>query len=298
MRHLISINDLTQAKLLQLLAQAQGFIEHDHIRDQALLTGVTVANLFFEPSTRTHASFDLAAQKLNAHVLNLNVNNSSASKGETLTDTVLNLQAMGTDIFVVRHRDNVMQEVAQVLKPKVRLINAGEGCGEHPTQALLDLLTIQQYKPDFKSLSVAIVGDLLHSRVAHSTIAGLKLLGCRDIRLIAPSNLLPSDTHGATTYDDLTKGIKDADVVMMLRIQRERMQSGTIADDQEYIKRFQLNAKLLKLAKPDAIVMHPGPMNRGVEITDDVADGKQSVILQQVHNGVAVRMAILADREL
>lgn len=295
-RHFIDIKDFTQQQLLQLLESAQGFIKNNIVEDRALLTGKTVTNLFFEPSTRTHASFDLAAQKLNAHVINLNIENSSATKGETVTDTVANLQAMGVDIFVVRHRERVMREIANILKPSVRLINAGEGASSHPTQAMLDLLTIQQCKKNFNNLRVAIVGDLKHSRVARSTIAGLQILGCTDIVLIGPKNLLPDDITFVTQETDMKTGLKNTDVIIMLRIQKERMVSGLIHNEQEYIDHYQLNAEKLAYAKKDAIVMHPGPMNRGIEITDEVADGPQSVILQQVRNGVAVRMAILAGK--
>lgn len=293
-RHFIAINDFAREQLLQLLQEAQSFINDEIVEDRALLTGKAVANLFFEASTRTHVSFDLAAQKLNAHVINVNINNSSMSKGETVLDTVANLQAMGVEIFVVRHREQVMQQIAKILQPKVRLINAGEGASGHPTQAVLDLLTIRQCKKNFDNLRIAIVGDLKHSRVARSTIAGLQILGCKEIVLVGPKNLLPDDIANVTLETDMAMGLKNVDVVIMLRIQKERMVSGLIHNEHEYIEHYQLNTEKLAYAKKDAIVMHPGPINRGIEITDDVADGAQSVILQQVRNGVAVRMAILA----
>lgn len=293
MQHFLDINDFSREQLLAILARAQAFIQQDLVRDEALLTGKTVANLFFEPSTRTHASFDLAAQKLNAHVLNLDIQNSSTKKGESLLDTVLTLQAMGVNIFVLRHSESVMRSVAEILNPGVRLINAGEGCGGHPTQALLDVLTIQQHHKNFDNLAIAIIGDVLHSRVARSTIAALKMLGCQDIRLIGPKNLLPTDIEGVRHEVDLATGINNVDVIMMLRLQHERMRVMFVDDPQNYVAEYQLNKKTLALAKPGAIVMHPGPINRGVELTDEIADSEQSVILRQVKNGVAVRMAVL-----
>tara|TARA_R110000868_G_scaffold158036_3_gene385787 strand:+ start:34646 stop:35551 length:906 start_codon:yes stop_codon:yes gene_type:complete len=298
MQHLININQFSQAELTAILDKAQQFVDSAaHIEDAPALTGKTVANLFFENSTRTLCSFELAAKKLSAHVLNLNVSTSSTQKGETVLDTIATIEAMGVDVFVVRHGDDgIMQVIAEYLGDKAHVVNAGEGSASHPTQALLDLLTIRQHKLDFKNLSIAIVGDILHSRVARSQIAALKIMGVKDIRVIAPQTLLPEDVieQGVKIYSDFNEGIKDVDVVSMLRIQHERMISDLIPNKEVYFNEYALTQQRLAYAKPDAIVMHPGPMNREVEIASDVADGEQSVILQQVKNGVAVRMAVLS----
>jgi aspartate carbamoyltransferase catalytic subunit len=298
MQHYIRVTDFTQAQLLKLLQHAQSFIHHNSVCSKPLLSNIAVANLFFEPSTRTLASFELAAKKLNADVLTLPIETSSVNKGETVLDTVKNLEAMGVKKFVVRHKQTIMQELAEQLNSTSQLICAGEGAEHHPSQALLDMLTIQQHKKNFENLAVTIVGDVLHSRVARSDIRALKILGCNDIRLVAPQQFLPTDLDGLTVEIDFDKAVADVDVIIMLRIQHERLPSEMKINHQQYIAQYQLNAQRLAKAKSNAIVMHPGPMNRGVEITNEIADGPQSVILQQVHNGVAARMAILTMNEV
>jgi aspartate carbamoyltransferase catalytic subunit len=262
-----------------------------------LLTGQTVANLFFEASTRTRASFELAAKRLSADVLNLDVNTSSRQKGESILDTIYTLQAMQVDMFVIRDASTgIPAEIASHVDSHVSVLNAGESDVSHPTQGLLDLMTIQQHKPDIGALSVAIIGDIKHSRVARSAYQALSKLDVGELRIVGPMELLPEDGfEDATRCTTLEKGIRDADVVMTLRIQRERFtELSEIPDPQEYFRRFGLTEETLGMAKPDAIVMHPGPMNRGVEIDVNVADGSQSVIQDQVSNGLAVRMAVLA----
>lgn len=299
MQHFISIDDFNREQLLALLDHAQQFYDANNtIASKPLLTHKAVANLFFEPSTRTLVSFELAAKKLHADVITLPVAQSSTNKGETIVDTIKNLEAMGIEKFIVRHKQTVMADIAKHLKASSQLICAGEGTQHHPSQALLDMLTIQQHKKTVENLSVAIVGDVLHSRVAHSDVSALKLLGCKDIRLCGPENLLPAGISGVTTETNFDKAITDADVVMMLRIQHERLPADIQLDEQQYIAQYQLTAQRLVSARSDAIVMHPGPINREVEITGEVADGPQSVIFQQVHNGVAARMAILTMHEV
>ncbi|HEX6929018.1 MAG TPA: aspartate carbamoyltransferase catalytic subunit [Gammaproteobacteria bacterium] len=298
LRHLLSLDGLGAVRLTALLKRAQEFVARpgERIEPRDDLRGITVANLFFEASTRTRASFELAGRRLAADVLNLDINLSSAAKGETVLDTVLTLQAMNVDVFVIRHAESgIPQMVADNVAPHVAVINAGESHANHPTQGLLDALTIRQHKPDFPGLRVAIVGDIRHSRVARSAIHALAALGVRDLRLVGPESLLPGDERlPGARFTDMDAGIAGCDVVMMLRIQKERMQAGSIPDSAEYHRRFGMDERRLGIIQPDAIVMHPGPMNRGVEISDAVADGAQSVILEQVNNGVAVRMAVLA----
>ncbi|WP_134552263.1 aspartate carbamoyltransferase catalytic subunit, partial [Pseudomonas aeruginosa] len=249
-------------------------------------------------STRTRTTFELAAQRLSADVISLNVSTSSTSKGETLTDTLRNLEAMAADMFVVRHSDSgAAHFIAEHVSPNVAVINGGDGRHAHPTQGMLDMLTIRRHKGNFEQLSVAIVGDILHSRVARSNMLALKTLGCPDIRVIAPRTLLPiglEEQYGVRVFTNADEGLKDVDVVIMLRLQRERMQGGLLPSEGEFFKLYGLTEKRLKLAKPDAIVMHPGPINRGVEIESAVADGAQSVILNQVTYGIAIRMAVLS----
>ena len=300
MRHLLSLEQLTRDEILRLLDTAQA------LRPQALgrsahrpLRGLTVANLFFEPSTRTRASFQLAAERLGADVLNFEAESSSTRKGETLTDTLRNLEAMGASLFVVRHaHSSVPASLAAAALPGSSVISAGDGRHSHPTQGLLDMLTIRQRKgEDFSRLSVAIVGDIRHSRVARSDAQALRTLGVKDLRLAAPASLLPDPGEpcfaAAQVVDSLDAALQGCDVVMTLRLQRERMDEGLVASLEEYYRDWGLSPERLTLARPDAIVMHPGPMNRGVEIADAVADGPQSVILEQVSNGVAARMAVL-----
>jgi aspartate carbamoyltransferase catalytic subunit len=295
--HLLTLAHLTPESIHSILKTANTFLPvNGHIQKTADLAGKTIANVFFEPSTRTRTTFEIAAKKLSADVLNFNAQLSSISKGETLLDTLHNLLAMYCDMFIIRHNDSgAAHFVAEHLPPEIPIINAGDGQHSHPTQALLDMLTIQLLKHDFTQLRVAIVGDILHSRVARSQLYALHLLGVPEIRVIAPKTLLPAAIHemGVRVYHDIDSGIRDVDVVMLLRLQRERMLSGLLPDEHEYFQEFGLTSDRLHLAKPDAIVMHPGPINRGVEIASDVADGKQSVILQQVSNGIALRMAVL-----
>jgi aspartate carbamoyltransferase catalytic subunit len=299
LRHLITLDGLSRSEITALLDMAQFYVRKPHelpARDQSL-SGHTVANLFFEPSTRTRVSFELAALRLGADVVNLDMQTSSRVKGETVLDTIYTLQAMHADVLIMRDAEpGLPAQVAQYVAPHVSILNAGEAHISHPTQGLLDVLTIRQHKPDFSKLSVLIVGDLMHSRVARSTWRALNTLGVGEVRIAGPEHLLPpaDEFPGASRFTNIDKAIKDVDVVMTLRIQKERMTSAHIPDDYVYCREYGLTVERLALAKPDAIVMHPAPMNRGVEITDAVADGKQSVIQQQVTNGVAVRMAVLA----
>ena len=297
LRHLLSLEGLGRQALTTLLDRAETFrvTPGDAPRRHSALTGRTVANLFFEPSTRTRASFELAARRLGADVLNLEIGSSSAVKGESHEDTLYTLEAMSVDVFVVRHSEpGVPALMAAHAAPHVHVLNAGEAHLSHPTQGLLDAFTIRRHKKDFAHLSVAIVGDIKHSRVARSAVQAFTILGTRDIRLAGPKTLLPKkgELRGAL-FTDADKAIAGADVVMMLRIQKERMRRASVPSAAAYFKRYGLDARRLKLAKPGAIVMHPGPMNRGIEIAADVADGPQSVIREQVRNGVAVRMAVL-----
>ena len=297
LKHLLTLEGVARQTLTALLDRADSFrvIPGEAPRRHTWLAGRTVANLFFEPSTRTRASFELAARRLGADVLNLDIAASSAVKGESLEDTLYTLEAMNVDVFVVRHKDEGVQALmARHAAPHVHVLNAGEAHLSHPTQGLLDVFTIRRHKKDFSKLSVAIVGDIKHSRVARSAVRALVTLGTRDIRLAGPKSLLPKKGEiKGELFTDTDKAVAGADVVMMLRIQKERMQKAAVPSAAAYFKRYGLDAKRLKLAKPGAIVMHPGPMNRGIEIAPEVADGPQSVIREQVTNGVAVRMAVL-----
>jgi aspartate carbamoyltransferase catalytic subunit len=299
LRHLLTLDGLSREELTRLLDLAQFYVRFPGelpARDQSLW-GRSVANLFFEPSTRTRVSFELAARRLGADVVNLDMQGSSRVKGETVLDTIYTLQAMQVDVFVMRDAEpGLPAHVAAHVAPHVSVLNAGEAHVSHPTQGLLDALTIRQRKGDFAPLTVAIVGDLRHSRVARSTGRALLTLGVGELRLVSPASLMPEpgELAGATRHHTLAAGIRDADVVMALRIQRERMTGSDSPDADAFYREWGVSAANLRHAKPDAIVMHPGPMNRGVEITDAVADGPQSVIRQQVTNGVAVRMAVLA----
>lgn len=297
--HLLSIDGLPKKNLIQILDTAENFVgvSEREIKKTPLLHGKTVCNLFFENSTRTRTTFEIAAKRLSADVISLNVATSSQSKGETILDTVDNLIAMHADIFVVRHGESgAAHFIARNVPPHIHVVNAGDGRHSHPTQGLLDVFTIRKYKPDMHNLRVAIIGDILHSRVARSEIHALTILGVPEIRVIAPKTLLPADVEklGVHVYHDINKGLKDVDVVMMLRIQNERMDGALLPSSQEYYKTYGLTQEKLNLAKPDAIVLHPGPMNRGVEIESMVADGAQSVILPQVTYGIAVRMAVMS----
>jgi aspartate carbamoyltransferase catalytic subunit len=299
LRHLLTLEGLSPDELEQLLDLAQFYVRTPGDmppRDQSL-AGRTVANLFFEPSTRTRVSFELAATRLGADVVNLDLQSSSRVKGETVLDTIYTLQSMLVDVFVMRDAEpGLPAYVASHVAPHVSVLNAGEAHVSHPTQGLLDTLTIRQHKGDLKSLSVAVVGDVLHSRVARSTGRALLTLGVGELRLVSPASLMPGadELAGAQRFNTLAEGIRGADVVMALRIQRERMPEAASLDADTFNREWGVTAENLRLAKPGAIVMHPGPMNRGVEITSEVADGPQSVIRDQVRNGVAVRMAVLA----
>ena len=299
LKHLLSIEGLPRAILNQILDTAESFtgVSEREVKKVPLLRGKTVCNIFFENSTRTRTTFELAAKRLSADVVSLNVGTSSQSKGETILDTVDNLIAMHADMFVIRHaQSGAAHFIAQHVPADIHVINAGDGRHSHPTQGLLDVFTIRRYKPDMHNLRVAIVGDVLHSRVARSEIHALTTLGVPEVRVIAPKTLLPTDVEklGVQVYHDMHAGLKDVDVVMMLRLQNERMSGALLPSAQEYFKCYGLTEEKLALAKPDAIVMHPGPMNRGVEIDSAVADGTQSVILPQVTYGIAVRMAVMS----
>lgn len=299
LHHLLSLEGLPAAVMWQILDTAQSFVgvTQREVKKVPLLRGKAVFNLFFEPSTRTRTTFEIAAKRLSADVINLAINVSSASKGETVLDTVANLSAMQADMFIVRHAaSGAPYLIARHVGPEIHVINAGDGRHAHPTQGLLDMFTIRHYKKDFSRLRIAIVGDILHSRVARSQIHALTTLGCPEIRVIGPKTLLPNDVEklGVHVYHDMAKGLKDVDVVMMLRLQNERMQGALLPSAQEFYKYYGLTDEKLALAKPDAIVLHPGPMNRGVEIDSSVADGAHSVILPQVTFGIAVRMAVMS----
>jgi aspartate carbamoyltransferase catalytic subunit len=299
LRHLLSLKGLDQSLLTELLDAAENYLTAPGAlpaRSQAL-AGRTIGNLFFEPSTRTRASFDLAGRRLGADVLNLDVNTSSRKKGESILDTIYTLQAMHVDVMVVRDAsDGVPAYIARHVADHVSVLNAGESDVSHPTQGLLDLLTIRQHNADFRNLAVAIVGDIQHSRVAMSASEALQTMGIGELRLISPPALAPDTARfpGARIVDNLAEGLKDADVVMALRIQRERIGNlDGVPGIDEYFANYGVSHESMKHAKPDAIVMHPGPMNRGIEIEGSLADGPRSVITKQVTNGVAVRMAVL-----
>ncbi|WP_293935655.1 aspartate carbamoyltransferase catalytic subunit [Iodobacter sp.] len=297
--HLLSTEGLPKRILTQILDQAALYVENGELLNQKWpdLAGTSVFNLFFENSTRTRTTFELAAKRLSGDVSSLNIQASSTAKGETLLDTIHNLEAMGANLFVVRHSESgAAHLIAKHVKKGIAVVNAGDGRHAHPTQAMLDMFTIRHFKGDFTKLRVAIVGDVLHSRVARSQIHALSTLGCPDIRVIAPKTLLPTGIEqlGVHVYHDMAEGLKDVDVIAMLRLQNERMAGAFLPSTQEFFKYYGLTPEKLALAKPDAIVMHPGPMNRGVEIDSAVADGPQAVILPQVTFGIAVRMAVLA----
>ena len=296
LHHLLTLEGLPAEILWQILDTAKSFVG-TKVKKVPLLRGKSVFNVFFEPSTRTRTTFEIAAKRLSADVINLNVTVSSQSKGESLLDTVDNLSAMHADMFVVRHGESGAPHfIARHVAPDIHVINAGDGRHSHPTQGLLDMYTIRHYKKDFSNLRVAIVGDVLHSRVARSQIHALTTLGCPEIRVIGPKTLLPAHVEqlGVHVYHDMRQGLKDVDVVTMLRLQNERMQGALLPSAQEFYKFYGLTDDKLAGAKPDAIVLHPGPMNRGVEIDSSVADGKQSVILPQVTFGIAIRMAVMS----
>ena len=299
LRHFLSIEGLSRELLVRIMDTAESFasVTEQTVKKVPLLRGKTIVNLFFENSTRTRTTFELAAKRLSADVLNINIATSATSKGESLLDTIRNLEAMHVDMFVVRHAESgAAHFVARHVAPHISVINAGDGRHAHPTQAMLDMFTIRRLKGDFAPLRVAIVGDILHSRVARSQIHALNTLGVGEVRVVAPRTLLPTgmETLGVKVFYDLQDGLADVDVIMMLRLQKERMGGAFLPSEHEYFARFGLTEERLRPAKADVIVMHPGPINRGVEIDSRVADGPHSVILQQVSHGIGVRMAIMS----
>jgi len=299
LRHFLTIDGLSREFLVRLMDVAESFgsVTEQQVKKVPLLRGKTVVNLFFENSTRTRTTFELAAKRLSADVLNVNIATSSASKGESLLDTIRNIEAMHVDMFVVRHAESgAAHFIARHVAPHISVVNGGDGSHSHPTQAMLDMFTIRKLKGNFSTLKVAIVGDILHSRVARSEILALNTLGAAEVRVVAPKTLLPpsAESLGVKVFYDLDQGLDSVDVVIMLRLQKERMSGAFLPSEHEYFSCFGLTEQRLAQAKPDAIVMHPGPINRGVEIDSRVADGPQSVILQQVSNGIAVRMAVMS----
>jgi aspartate carbamoyltransferase catalytic subunit len=299
LRHLLTVEGLPPAILLQILDTAASFVSvtEREVKKVPLLRGKAIFNLFFESSTRTRTTFEIAAKRLSADVVNLNIATSSQTKGETLLDTVANLSAMHADMFIVRHaQSGAAHLIARNVGPDIHVVNAGDGRHAHPTQALLDMFTIRQFKGGFGHLRVAIVGDVLHSRVARSEIHALTTLGVPEVRVIGPRTLMPSHVEqlGVRVFHDMEAGLRDVDVVIMLRLQNERMDGALLPSPQEFFKYYGLTPDKLARARPDAIVMHPGPMNRGIEIDSSVADGGQSVILPQVTFGIAVRMAVMS----
>lgn len=296
LQHFLDIQGLKRETLVRILDIAESFAKTPN-KKFPLLRGKTIVNLFFENSTRTRTTFELAAKRLSADVLNMNIATSATSKGESLLDTLRNLEAMQCDQFIIRHAESgAAQFIANQVAPHISVVNAGDGQHAHPTQAMLDMFTIRHHKKDFHKLNVAIVGDIAHSRVARSQIHALNTLQTREVRVIGPTTLIPADVEklGVHVYHSMEEGLKDADVIIMLRLQNERMHEALLPSQSEFFTYYGLTNKRLKLAKPDAIVMHPGPTNRGVEIESSVADGPQSVILQQVTFGIAVRMAVLS----
>ena len=300
LRHLLTLDGLSRERVIALLDRAEALREQSRggTRKLDLLAERTVMNLFFEPSTRTRTSFDLAAQRLGAQVINFDIASSSTTKGESLLDTVHTLEAMHCDAFVVRHKESGTPAlVARHLRSRAAVLNAGDGNHAHPTQGLLDVLTLRRYRPDFSALRVVICGDVRHSRVARSDAHALRALGVRELRLCAPEELAPESGEfpNCRFFDNFDQAIAGVDVVIMLRLQKERMQAASIPSEDDYFRRYGLSAVRLARANPECLVLHPGPINRGVEIADEVADGAQSLILEQVANGVFVRMAVLAE---
>jgi aspartate carbamoyltransferase catalytic subunit len=295
----LTLEGLKRELLVEILDTAESFtsVTGQAVKKVPLLRGKTLVNLFFEASTRTLTTFELAAKRLSADVLKINVSTSATSKGESLLDMLRNLEAMHCDMFIVRHGESgAAHFIASHVAPHISVINAGDGRHAHPTQALLDMFTIRRHKGEFGPLTVAIVGDIMHSRVARSQIHALTTLGVDEVRVVGPKTLIPKavETLGVHVYHDMEYGLEDADVVIMLRLQKERMQGALLPSEHEYYQRYGLTMDKLAAAKTDAIVMHPGPINRGVEIQSEVADSAQSVILEQVSNGVAVRMAVMS----
>lgn len=300
LKHFLSIEGLRRHHLEEILDVASQFVsqsEQPAVKKVPILRGKTIVNLFFEASTRTRTTFELAAKRLSADVINLNISTSATSKGESLMDMLHNLEAMHCDMFVVRHNQSgAAHFIAQHVSPHISVVNAGDGCHAHPSQAMLDMLTIRQHKQNFADLKVAIVGDILHSRVARSQIHALTTLGVSEVRVVGPKTLIPQEVEvlGVHVYHNTAQALKDVDVIIMLRLQKERMQGALLPSPSEYFHQYGLTDEKLAMAKDDVIVMHPGPINRGVEIASNIADGKHSVILQQVSNGIAIRMAVMS----
>ncbi len=300
LKHFLSIEGFKRQHLVNILDAAEPFAnaQQQAIKKVPILRGKTIVNLFFEASTRTRTTFELAAKRLSADVLNININTSATSKGESLLDMLRNLEAMHCDMFIVRHKQSgAAHFIAQHVSPHISVINAGDGCHAHPSQAMLDMFTIRRHKQQFADLKVVIVGDILHSRVARSQIHALTTLGVTEVRVVGPKTLIPSgvETLGVHVYHDFQAALKGADVIIMLRLQKERMQGALLPSEGEYYQQYGLTEEKLSYAKPDAIVMHPGPINRGVEIASSIADGPRSVILEQVTNGIAIRMALMSQ---
>jgi len=299
LQHLLCIEGLSRQIIDEIFVRADSFLDlkNNNVKKTDLLNGKTICNLFFENSTRTRTTFEIAAKKLSADVINLNVSTSSQSKGESILDTINNLIAMHADMFVIRHNQSgAAHFIAKNIDQNIKVVNAGDGYHSHPTQGLLDAFTIRHYKKDFKNLKIAIIGDIKHSRVARSEINALNILGVPELRVIAPQTLMPFGVKdlGVIPFDNLDHGVKDVDVIMMLRLQKERMDSALIPSQEEYFKTYGLTSKRVELANPDCIIMHPGPMNRGVEIESSVADSNKAVILPQVSFGIAIRMAVMS----
>jgi len=295
MKHLTDIKQLSASQIQRIFELAEQIKSSSKKKNSKRLRGKTIANLFFENSTRTLVSFELAGKRLGAHVVNVDLSRSSTTKGESLKDTLLTLQAMQIDSFVIRHPENhICRQIEAWLQPTIRLVNAGDGNHQHPTQALLDIYTILQHKKNIESLKISIIGDIKHSRVANSLVDALHILGNRKVHLYGPQQLLPLSNDKAHICTSMQSTLEQSDVIVMLRIQKERMAEHNIPDLENYHQNFGLNRKTLGLANPDCIVMHPGPINRGVEISSEVADNSPSVILQQVENGVLIRQAVLA----
>ena len=297
LRHFLTTEGLSRDLMTQIMDRAEQFLGDDprQLKKMPLLKGKSIVNLFFENSTRTRTTFEIAAKSLSADVVSLDISTSATAKGESLLDTLKNLEAMGADLFVVRHNQSGAPHfIAEHCTPNLAIVNAGDGLHAHPTQAMLDMFTIRQQKGEIANLKVAIIGDIRHSRVVRSQVHALAGLGCKDIRLIGPGTLLPREGLAGSLHDDLRSGIQDADVVICLRLQKERMASALLPSEAEFHRDFGMTMQRLAWAAPGAIVMHPGPINRGVEIDSELADSDRSVILQQVTNGIAVRMAVLS----
>lgn len=299
LHHFLTLDGLGKDIITELLDTAENFtsVTDRSIKKVPLLRGKTVANIFFENSTRTRTAFELAAKRLSADVLTVDMVTSSTSKGESLLDTLRVLESLHCDMFIVRHgRSGAAHFIAEHVSEDINVINGGDGQHSHPTQGLLDIFTIRRHKGAFENLCVVVIGDIKHSRVARSNLSALKTLGTGEVRVVGPDTLMPEDVEslGVVKYHNMESALKGADVVMGLRLQNERMSGATIPSASEFYRTYGLTTERLKLAKPDAIVMHPGPTNRGVEIAGDVADGKQSVILEQVTYGIAARMAVMS----